>query len=246
MPDTSRIAPQTHRRSLANPAAPAARKRRISGLKAVVADDSVLLREGIVRLLEDSGVEVVGQAGDAEDLLRKVRVHRPDVAVVDVRMPPTHTSEGLTAAMIIREQMPDVGVLMLSQFAEDGYASDVLSDNAAGFGYLLKDRVVDVAQFLDAFARVANGGTALDPEIVSRMVGRSRRNQGLDGLSERELEVLALMAEGRSNHAISERLVISVRATEKHVTRIFQKLGLQATMDDHRRVLAVLEYMQRR
>lgn len=213
-------------------------------LRVVVADDSVLLREGVMLILEQAGVEVVGQAGDAEDLLRKVRAHKPDVALVDVRMPPTHTSEGLRAAKVIRAEMPEVGVLVLSQFVEDSYASELLSDDATGFGYLLKDRVVDVDRFIDALLRVANGGSALDPEIVSRLMGRFREGMPLDVLTTRERTVLALMAEGRTNQAIADQLVISRRAAEKHVTNIFQKLNLPAKEDDHRRVLAVLEFMR--
>jgi DNA-binding NarL/FixJ family response regulator len=213
-------------------------------LRVVVAEDSVLLREGVVRLLEEAGMEVVGQAGDGEDLLRKVRAHKPDVAVTDVRMPPTHTDEGLRAAREIREELPEVGVLVLSQYLEESYALELLADNAAGLGYLLKDRVSDVDAFLDAVRRVAEGGSALDPEVVSQLLGRKRRDDPLDELTPREREVLALMAEGRSNHAIAEQLVVTDRAVEKHVTSIFGKLDLNATPDDHRRVLAVLKYLK--
>jgi DNA-binding NarL/FixJ family response regulator len=212
-------------------------------MRVVLADDSVLLREGVARLLEDAGIEVVGQAGDADDLLRKVHAHKPDVAVVDVRMPPTHTDEGLRAAAAIREEHPDTGVLVLSAYIDEGPALELLSDSAEGLGYLLKDRVGDVDAFVDAVRRVGEGGSALDPEVVSRLLGRRRRSDPLDGVTPREREVLGLMAEGRSNHAIAEQLVVTERAVEKHVTSIFGKLGLPPTQDDHRRVLAVLAYL---
>ena len=210
----------------------------------MLADDSVLLREGVARLLEDAGMEVVGQAGDAEDLLRKVHAHKPDVAVVDVRMPPTHTDEGLRAAAQIREAHPHCGVLVLSAYIDEGPALELLSDSAEGLGYLLKDRVGDVDGFVDAVRRVGDGGSALDPEVVSRLLGRRRRSDPLEGVTPREREVLGLMAEGRSNHAIAEQLVVTERAVEKHVTSIFGKLGLPPTQDDHRRVLAVLAYLK--
>jgi len=210
----------------------------------VLADDSVLLREGVARLLEDAGMEVVGQAGDAEDLLRKVQAHKPDVAVIDVRMPPTHTDEGLRAAAQIRDVHPQTGVLVLSAYIDEGPALELLSDSAAGLGYLLKDRVGDVDGFVDAVRRVGDGGSALDPEVVSRLLGRRRRSDPLEGVTPREREVLGLMAEGRSNHAIAEQLVVTDRAVEKHVTSIFGKLGLPPTQDDHRRVLAVLAYLK--
>jgi DNA-binding NarL/FixJ family response regulator len=213
-------------------------------VRVVLAEDSVLLREGIARILEEAGIEVVGQAGDAEDLLRKVRAHKPDVAITDIRMPPSHTDEGLRAAHEIRAELPDVGVLVLSQYVEEGYALDLLADNAAGLGYLLKDRVGDVDAFLDAVRRVSEGGSALDPEVVSQLMGRKRRDDPLDGLTPREREVLGLMAEGRSNHAIAEALVVTERAVEKHVTSIFSKLDLVNTPADHRRVLAVLAYLR--
>jgi DNA-binding NarL/FixJ family response regulator len=213
-------------------------------MRVVLADDSVLLREGIARLLEDSGFEVVGRAGDAEDLLRKVRAHKPDVAIVDIKMPPTHTDEGLQAARTIRAEQPGTAVLVLSQYVEEDYALDLLSGSAEGVGYVLKDRVADVERFLDAIRRVAAGGSALDPEVVSQMLGRRRAVDPLDQLTPREREVLTLMAEGRSNRAISSELVISDRAVEKHVTSIFTKLDLPATGDDHRRVLAVLRYLK--
>jgi DNA-binding NarL/FixJ family response regulator len=194
-------------------------------------------------VLETGGFEVVGQAGDAEDLLRKVRAHRPDVAIVDIRMPPTHTDEGLRAAHAIRSELPDVGVLVLSQYVEEGYAMDLLSGGAESVGYLLKDRVADIERFLESVRRVADGGSALDPEVVAQMLGRRRAADPLAELTAREREVLGLMAEGRSNQAIAQELVVTDRAVEKHVTSIFAKLDLQATPHDHRRVLAVLAYL---
>jgi DNA-binding NarL/FixJ family response regulator len=213
-------------------------------VRVVVADDSVLLREGIVRLLEESGFEVVGQAGDAEDLLRKVGAHKPDVAIVDIRMPPTNTDDGLRAAIAIRSSHPDTGVLVLSQYVEEAYALELVGDAAGGVGYLLKDRVADVERFVDSVKRVAEGGSALDPEVVSQLLGRARREDPLDALTPREREVLELMAEGRSNGAISEQLVITERAVEKHVTSIFSKLDLTPAAEDHRRVLAVLAFLR--
>jgi DNA-binding NarL/FixJ family response regulator len=213
-------------------------------LRVVIADDSVLLREGLSRLLEEAGFEVAGQAGDAEDLIRKVGAHRPDVAVVDVRMPPTHTDEGLQAARRIRADHPETGVLVLSQYVEEAYALDLLSDSTERTGYLLKDRVSDVDTFADAVRRVAAGGSALDPEIVSLLLGRRRRQDPLEALTAREREVIGLMAEGRSNSAIADTLVVTERAVEKHVTSIFSKLGLPPTVEDHRRVLAVLAYLR--
>jgi DNA-binding NarL/FixJ family response regulator len=216
----------------------------MSQLRVVVADDSVLLREGLVRLLEESGFDVVGQAGDAEDLMRKVGAHKPDVAVVDVRMPPTHTDEGLRAAHRIRSEQPTTAVLVLSQYVEEAYALDLLSESTERTGYLLKDRVSDVDTFTDAVRRVANGGSALDPEVVALLLGRRRREDPLESLTAREREVLGLMAEGRSNNAIAEALVVTERAVEKHVTSIFSKLDLPPTVEDHRRVLAVLAYLR--
>ena len=213
-------------------------------MRVVVADDSVLMREGIVRLLEEAGHEVVAQAGDAEDLTRKVRAHKPDVAVIDIRMPPTNTDDGLRAALALRAELPDTGVLVLSQYVEEGYAVDLLSEGGAGVGYLLKDRVADVRLFTDAVARVAEGGSALDPEVVSHMLQRKRSEDPLAEITPREREVLELMAEGRSNKAIAEQLVVTERAIEKHVTSIFGKLRLPASGEDHRRVLAVLAYLR--
>jgi DNA-binding NarL/FixJ family response regulator len=214
-------------------------------VRVVVADDSVLLREGIVRLLaEAGGFEVVGQAGDADELLRKVGAHKPDVAVVDIRMPPTNTDDGLRAALEIRATQPATAVLVLSQYVEEGYALDLVGDAAGGVGYLLKDRVADVDRFVDSVKRVAEGGSALDPEVVAQLVGRARRDDPLEELTPREREVLELMAEGRSNHAIAEQLVVTERAVEKHVTSIFGKLDLPPAPQDHRRVLAVLAFLR--
>jgi DNA-binding NarL/FixJ family response regulator/class 3 adenylate cyclase len=212
--------------------------------RVVLADDSVLLREGVARLLEEAGFEVVAQSGTAEDLMRHVAMHKPDVAVVDIRMPPTHTDEGLRAAREIRELHPGVGVLLLSQYVEPGYAMALLETSAEGVGYLLKDRVSDLEQFGTAVRRVADGGSALDPAVVSELVGRKRRDDPLEQLTAREREVLELMAEGRSNQAIAERMFVTLRAVEKHVTSIFTKLGLPASTDDHRRVLAVLAFLR--
>ena len=215
-----------------------------SAWRVVIADDSVLLREGIARLLEESGFEVVAQAGDGEDLLRKVGAHKPDIAVVDVRMPPTPTDEGLRAAHRIRAEHADTAVLVLSQYAEEAYALDLLAESSERTGYLLKDRVADVATFTEAVRRVANGGSALDPEVVALLLGRRRRVDPLAALSPREREVLGLMAEGRSNAAMAATLVITERAVEKHVTAIFSKLDLPLAVDDHRRVLAVLMFLR--
>ena len=213
-------------------------------VRVVIAEDSVLLRSGIVRLLEESGFEVVGQAGDGEDLLRKVGAHKPDVAVVDVRMPPTHTDEGLRAAHRIRAEHPDTAVLVLSQYVDEAYALDLLSESTERTGYLLKDRIADVESFTDAVRRVANGGSALDPEVVAFLLGRRRREDPLSALTAREREVLALMAEGRTNAAMAAALGVSERAVEKHVTAIFSKLDLPPAVADHRRVLAVLAFLR--
>lgn len=212
-------------------------------MRVVIAEDSVLLREGIARLLEEAGHDVVGQAGDAEDLVRKVTAHRPDIAIVDVRMPPTNTDDGLRAALQLREQMPGTSVLVLSQYVEERYAHELIGGGAAGVGYLLKDRVADVDRFVDAVSRVGDGGSALDPEVVAQLLGRRRRDDPLEALTPREREVLGLMAEGRSNSAIAAELVVTERAVEKHVTSIFGKLDLPPAAQDHRRVLAVLRYL---
>jgi DNA-binding NarL/FixJ family response regulator len=211
-------------------------------VRVVIADDAVLLREGAARLLEDAGFEVVGQAGDAEDLLRKVRAHKPDVAIVDVRMPPDNTDDGLRAALEIRRELPAVGILLLSQYVEDRYIGELLSSGTEGIGYLLKDRVAEVDRLTEAVRRVADGGSVLDPEVVAQMVGR--RQEPLSELTERERQVLALMAEGYSNRAIAETIFVSERAVERHVTGIFSKLRLEATGQEHRRVLAVLRYLR--
>jgi DNA-binding NarL/FixJ family response regulator len=212
--------------------------------RVVIADDSVLLREGIASLLTEAGFDVVAQSENADDLLLKIRSYKPDVAIVDIRMPPTHTDEGLRAAKEIRERHPGTSVLVLSQYVESGYALELLAENAEGVGYLLKDRVSDVKEFAAAVRRVAEGGTALDSEVVSRLVGSRRGTGPLDQLTAREREVLELMAEGRSNHGIAERLFVTERAVEKHVTNIFQKLQLTNAPLDHRRVLAVLTYLR--
>jgi DNA-binding NarL/FixJ family response regulator len=214
-------------------------------VRVVIAEDHALLRAGLARLLEDAGHEVVAQAADAEDLLRKVRAHRPDVAITDIRMPPGHSDEGLRAALAIRGELPGTAVLVLSQYVDEAYAFELLSGSTEGVGYLLKDRIADVDALLDGLRRVAAGGSALDPEVVAHLLGRRRRDDPLDALTPREREVLELMAEGRSNRAIADVLVVTERAVEKHVTSIFAKLGLPATAGDHRRVLAVLRFLRR-
>jgi DNA-binding NarL/FixJ family response regulator len=213
-------------------------------IRVVVGEDDVLMREGIARLLAEAGFDVVAQAGDADDFLRKALAHQPDVAVVDVQMPPGHGDDGLRAAVELRRKLPDVGVLLLSQFYDDHYAVELIGQRAEGVGYLLKERVGEVAAFTDAVARVARGGSALDPEIVGRMLGRRRRDTLVDRLSPREREVLTAMAEGKSNHGIAEALVVTDAAVEKHVTSIFHKLGLDPTPTEHRRVHAVLTYLR--
>lgn len=218
-------------------------REREQALRAVIAEDSALLREGLARLLQEADIDVVGQASDADELLLKVRSYHPDVAIVDIRMPPTQTDEGIRAAREIRTKHPETGVLVLSQHVAHTYAAELLSDSAEGLGYLLKDRVADVAEFTAAVRRVAEGGSALDPQVVAELVGRNRRDDPVARLSPREREVLELMAEGRSNHAIGQRLFISPRAVEKHVTSIFTKLRLPAAAEDHRRVLAVLRFL---
>lgn len=214
-------------------------------MRIVIGEDQALLRQGIVSLLGTAGFEVVAEAADAPDLLRKVSAHKPDVAIVDVQMPPDHTDDGLRAALEIRASQPAVGVLVLSQYAEERYAVDLIGDNAEGVGYLLKDRVTDFAGFAEAVRRVAAGGSVLDPTVVAHMLGRRRRDDPVDSLTPREREVLELMAEGRSNKGIAEALVVTPHAVEKHVTSIFTKLGVASGTEDHRRVLAVLEFLRR-
>jgi DNA-binding NarL/FixJ family response regulator len=213
-------------------------------VRLIVADDSLLLREGISRLLVEAGFQVVGLASDADEAFAHVEQHKPDVAIVDIRMPPTYSDEGLKAAQKIRAHHPDVGVLVLSQHVELGLAARLLAENAAGMGYLLKDRITDLDEFAAAIRRVGAGGSALDPAIVSQLMGRRRNDDVLEHITIREREVLALMAEGYSNQAIADRLVVTVRAVEKHVTSIFDKLGLPVTTDSHRRVLAVLAFLR--
>ena len=211
----------------------------------VIGEDDVLLREGIARLLTEAGFEVAAQAGDAQDLLRKALAHRPDVAVVDVQMPPGGRDDGLRAAIELRRQHPATGVLVLSQIYEEHYAMELIGERAEGAGYLLKERVGDVEEFIDAVERVAAGGSALDPEVVGRMLGRRRTSEGpVARLTPREHDVLASMAEGKSNQGIAEALVVTEAAVEKHVTSIFHKLGLGPTPTEHRRVLAVLTYLR--
>jgi DNA-binding NarL/FixJ family response regulator len=212
-------------------------------VRVVIAEDSVLLREGLTKLLPEGGFEVAAAVPDAEQLLRAVGQHRPDLAVVDVRMPPTHTDEGIRAALVIRRQHPEVAVVVLSQYVEERYATDLLSVGTSGVGYLLKDRVAHVPEFLDALRRVAAGGTALDPEVVAQLLVR-RRSDPLDRLTPRELQVLRLMAEGRSNNGIVDALNVSPSAVEKYVSNIFAKLDLPPSNADHRRVLAVLKFLR--
>lgn len=214
-----------------------------AGIRVVLADDSALLREGIARLLEESGFEVVAQSGTPDDLVRHVGMHQPDAAVVDVRMPPSFTNEGLVAAAEIRGRWPEVGVLVLSQVVEAGYAAELLSQ-PEGVGYLLKDRVANVEEFATSLRRVSEGGSAFDPAVVAELLGRTRRDDPVGSLTPREREVLELMAEGRSNQAIADALFVTLRAVEKHVTNIFEKLGLTSSPDDHRRVLAVLSLLR--
>jgi DNA-binding NarL/FixJ family response regulator len=216
----------------------------MGAIRVVVGEDDTLLREGIVRILAEFGCEVAGQAADAEDLLRKGLAHHPDVLVADVNMPPGHGDDGLEAALEVRRQRPDVGILVLSQFYEERYALDLIGERPEGVGYLLKERVGDVDAFRDAVTRVAAGGSALDPEVVGRMLGRRRRVGPLAALTAREREVIALMAEGKSNQGIADALVIGEAGVEKHVTNIFQKLDLGPTTTEHRRVLAVLTYLR--
>jgi DNA-binding NarL/FixJ family response regulator len=214
-------------------------------LRVVIGEDDVLFREGIARLLADAGFDVVGRAGDAQDFVRKVLAHRPDVAVVDIQMPPDEGADGIRAALELRARLPKTGVLVLSGHYEETYATDLLGESAAGVGYLLKERVAEVETFTDAVSRVAAGGTALDPEVVSRMLGRRKHRGGpLAELTDREREVLAQLAEGKSNLGIAETLLISSAAVEKHITSIFQKLGIQSTPRGHRRVLAAVTYLK--
>lgn len=215
-----------------------------SAVRVVVAEDEPIVRAGIVHVLQDAGFEVVGVAADADDLLRKTLAHKPDVVITDIQMPPGHGDDGLRAARHIRLTQPDVGVLVLSQFLEDRYALELVGDRAEGVGYLLKDRVGDLVGFTEAVRRVAGGGSVLDPEVVARLVGRQRKRSATDGLSRRESQVLALMAEGRSNPGIAEALVVSVPAVERHVSSIFAKLELHPAAEQHRRVLAVLTYLR--
>jgi DNA-binding NarL/FixJ family response regulator len=213
-------------------------------LRVVIGEDDVLLREGIARILTEAGFDVVAQAGDATDLLRKGLAHRPSVVIADVNMPPSHGDDGLQAAIELRHQRPEIGVLVLSQYYEERYAVDLIGERADGVGYLLKERVGDVESFIDAVTRVAAGGSALDPEVVGRMLGRRQRDQPLDRLSPRERDVLGAMAEGKSNHGIAQTLLVSQAAVEKHVTSIFHKLKLDPDQAEHRRVLAVLAYLR--
>jgi DNA-binding NarL/FixJ family response regulator len=214
-------------------------------VRVVVGEDEPLVREGIVRVLERAGFEVVSVAGDAPELLRKTNAHKPDVVVTDIEMPPDKTDDGLRAAIEIRRTRPETGVVVLSQFLEDRYPLELVGDHAEGVGYLLKERVGDLKLFADSVSRVAAGGSALDPQVVQRMVGRRRADSPLDELTPREREVMALMAEGRSNSGIAAELVVTVPAVERHVTNIFDKLGLRQVREDHRRVLAVLGYLKR-
>jgi DNA-binding NarL/FixJ family response regulator len=213
-------------------------------VRIVIAEDSVLLRAGLTRLLADAGEEVVATVDNADDLLAVVERHQPDLCVVDVRMPPTHTDDGLRAALQIRARWPAIGILVLSQYVEETYATDLLASDTSGLGYLLKDRIADVTEFVTAVRRVGDGGTALDPEVVAQLLARTRRRDPLDRLSPREREVLGLMAEGRSNGAIARELVVSDGAVENHVSNIFTKLDLPPTEHDHRRVLAVLRWLE--
>jgi DNA-binding NarL/FixJ family response regulator len=215
-----------------------------ASLSIVIGEDDVLLREGIGRLLRDAGLEILALTGDADDLVRRTLALRPDVAVIDVQMPPRREDDGLRAAMTLRERLPDMAVIVLSQFYEESYAQDLIGDRPEGVGYLLKERVANVPAFVDAIQRVAAGGSALDPEVVGRILGRRRREGPLDDLTARERDVLAAMAEGKSNQGIAQALVVTEAAVEKHVTGIFHKLELGQTPTEHRRVLAVLTYLR--
>jgi len=209
-----------------------------------VGEDQAFVREGIVRVLQEGGFDVVGTASDAHDLIRMADAYRPDVIIADIQMPPDHADDGLRAALAIRAARPGVGVLVLSQFLEDAYAFDLVADGAQGVGYLLKEKIGDLRMFTDAVRRVAEGGSVLDPDVVARLVGRKRKASPLDDLTRRERQVLGLIAEGRSNAGIASELVVTVAAVERHVTSIFDKLGLHASAEDHRRVLAVLTYLR--
>jgi DNA-binding NarL/FixJ family response regulator len=213
-------------------------------MRVVIAEDSVLLREGLVRLLADEDIDVVEAVGDGDELLRAAARHRPDLAIVDVRMPPTHTDEGLRAAIEARSRVPEMAILVLSQYVEERYASDLLAAGSVGIGYLLKERVADVGEFVESVRRVAEGGTAFDPEVVAQLMGRRRKDDPLSELTPREREVLALMAEGLSNSAIAKRLWLTVGAVEKHIRSIFGRLGLLPGDDENRRVRAVLTYLE--
>jgi DNA-binding NarL/FixJ family response regulator len=213
-------------------------------VRVVIAEDLVLLRDGLTRLLRDNGFDVVAAVDDRHALVHGVMREKPDVAIVDIRLPPTFRDEGLRAALEIRERVPETGILVFSQYVEQAYASELLADGRGGVGYLLKDRVFDVAEFVDAVRRVGEGGTALDPQVVAQLVSRRRAGSRLDDLTDREREVLGLMAEGKSNTGIAQTLVLTVGAVEKHIARIFAKLGLSTEAADHRRVLAVLAYLQ--
>ena len=209
-----------------------------------VGEDQPIVREGIVHILQDGGFDVVATAGDAQELVRKVRTYHPNVVVTDIQMPPDRTDDGLRAALEIRAAQPEVGVLILSQFLEDRYAFDLVADGAQGVGYLLKEKVGDLCMFTDAVRRVAAGGSALDPDVVARLIGRPRRNSPLDQLTKRERQVLSLIAEGRSNAGVADELVITIAAVERHVTSIFDKLDLRQSPEQHRRVVAVLTYLR--
>jgi len=213
-------------------------------VRVVIAEDLALLRDGLTRLLRDNGFEVAGAVADGDALVTSVLLERPEVAIVDVRLPPTFRDEGVRAALTLRERAPETGVLIVSQYVEQEYASELLADGRGGLGYLLKDRIMDVDDFVGAVRRVGSGGTALDPEVVAQLLSRRRADSPLDALTSRELEVLGLMAEGRSNAAIASRLVLTVGAVEKHVANIFSKLRLPPSSEDHRRVLAVLAYLR--
>lgn len=217
----------------------------VAPISVVVAEDQTLFREGVVHILQASGFDVVAAAGDAVDLVRKTRAHAPDVAVIDIQMPPNYDDDGLLAAQEIRATQAGVGILALSQFLEDRYALDLVGDRPEGVGYLLKERVAEVESFTDAVRRVARGGSVIDPDVVGRLVGLRRRHDPIDDLTSRELEVLRLIAQGRSNQGIADSLVVTVAAVERHVTRIFAKLGLAHNGEDHLRVLAVLQYFRR-